>query len=326
MFRLGFIGLGGMGRYQVKSFLKAEGCRIAGGCDPSAAAREEFARICPDAAVFSDHREVLNQRGIDAIIVAVPTGFHSQIVIDALGAGKHVLVEKPMARTVEECRRMLDAAQRARKVLMVAHCRRFDEDWGAFARTYRAGDLGEAVLWRNVRGGQALGPWFMDDKMGGGPLFDGAIHNLDFANLLFGPVQWAMGNSIKFDPQCSAVDTGNLIIQYQNGCQMLLSWSWAVHGAWLHDVLGPKSTFVFGPNGLEVPAGRGGHCIIDRKGEKKLVTFEMKDMYVTQARHFIDCLNGAACQSPGNEAIKAVAVGEAVLKACREQRIVEVPI
>src|SRR5207302_6086477 len=135
------------------------------------------------------------------------------------------------------------------------------------------------------------GKWFMDDALGGGPLFDGAIHNQDFANYLFGAPEYVMGNSIKFDPTCTAIDTGNAIVQYRNGCQMLLSWSWAVHSAWLHDALGDKSTFVFGAEGMQVPEGMKAHHLIDLKGNKTLVPFAPKDMYVTQAQHFLDCLN-----------------------------------
>ena len=324
MIGIGFIGLGGMGRYQVKSFQQVTGCTIIAGSDPSDAARAEFAKIAPTAAVYPNQAQVLANKKVDAVVIAVPTAFHKDLAVEALRSGRPVLCEKPMARTVTQCREMLDAADKTGKLLMVAHCRRFDADWGAFADVYRSGQLGEKVLWRNVRGGLAPGKWFMDDALSGGPLLDGAIHNQDFANYLFGPAEYAMGNSIKFDPSCTAIDTGNVIIQYRNGCQLLLSWSWAVHAAWLHDCLGPKSTFVFGPNGLEVPTGKGAHSLIEPSGNKKLVPFELKDMYVTQGKHFLDCIAGARCLSSGQEAIKAVAVGEAVLRACREQEIAKV--
>ncbi len=86
-----------------------------------------------------------------------------------------------------------------------------------------------------------------------------------------------------------------------------------------------RNTFVFGSEGLEVPQGKRGHTLIDRQGNKRLIRFTPNDMYVDQARHFLDCVNdGATCKIPGTEAIKAVAVGEAVLQACREGSIVKI--
>jgi predicted dehydrogenase len=311
MIGIGFIGVGGMGRQQVRSFLQVPGCRIAAGSDVSERARAEFAKIAPDARAYQSHVELLADRNVDTVVVAVPTGFHKSITLDALAAGRDVLLEKPMARTVVECRELIDAAEKHKRLLMVAHCRRFDSDWGVFADAYRSGKLGPSVLWRLVRGGVPSARWFMDDATGGGPLFDAAIHNYDFANYLFGPADSAFGNSIKFDPTCTAIDTGNVVVQYRNGSQLLLSWSWSVHAAFLHDCLGDKSTFIFNTTKNE-------HQLIDRAGNKTPLPFEPTDMYVTQAEHFLDCVNGAAdCKSPASEAIKAVAVAEAVLDACR---------
>jgi predicted dehydrogenase len=325
MIGIGIIGLGQMGRYQAKSFAQVEGCRVVAGADPAAPCRSEFSKIVPDARVYANHRELLADKSVDAVVIVVPTAYHADLVIEALNGGRPVLVEKPMARTVEQCRRMNDAAQRANKVLMVAHCRRFDEDWGAFARAYREGRMGERILWRMVRGGIPYNRWFMDEELGGGPLFDGAIHNEDFGNYLFGMPTSVTGNSIKFDRTCTAIDTGNALIEYANGSQMLLSWSWAVNADFLHDALGEKSTFIFGSEGLSVPEGLKAHHLIDRAGNKTLVTFEPKDMYVTQAAHFLACVAGAEkCRCDGVEGMNAVAVGEAVLKACREGRKVEI--
>jgi predicted dehydrogenase len=332
MIKIGFIGLGGMGRYQANSFKSLSECKVIAGSDPSGTARADFARIAPGAAVYIDYKDLLNDKNVDAVVVAVPTGHHKQIVIDALAAGRPVLVEKPMARTVAECKQMIDAADKASKLLMVAHCRRYDVDWGVFAKSYRAGQLGEQVLWRDVRAG--LGPrsaWFMDDALSGGPLMDGAIHNQDFANWLWGSPDSVVGSAIKMDPKCTAIDTASAIIRYRNGCQLLLSWSWAVPGQTLHDVLGPSATFVFGTMGVTLPEGAKGHTLITPGsgeagvGEHQVLKFEPQDMYLTQGQHFIDCLNSRTrCQTPGEEAMKAVAVSEAVLKACRENSVVRI--
>jgi predicted dehydrogenase len=321
MIKIGFIGLGGMGRLQATSFGKlADRCIVAAGADPNETSRAEFRKLFPQASVFSDHRDLLADASIDALVIAPPTAFHKEVAIDVIRAHRHILLEKPMGRTVTDCRAILDATQKSDRVLMVAHCRRFDTDWGTLADTYRAGILGEKVLWREIRASNwPRNSWFMDDALSGGPLLDGAIHNQDFANMLFGQADHVIGSSIKLDSSCTCIDTGTAVVQYESGSQLMLSWSWAVNGSATQDVLGTKGTFIFGPRDQTPPAEMGAHTLLDLFGKPKLLPFEKRNMYVTQAAHFLDCIEGKAeCQSGPIDAMKAVAVGEAVLRACRE--------
>ena len=322
MVQLGFIGVGGMGMYQVRSFLEVRGFRITAGADLSPEARKRFAERAPGAAVYADHRELLADRNVEAVVVAVPTLFHAKMAIDVMRSGRPVMVEKPMARTVADCRRMLEVSRKTRQLLMVAHCRRYDADWGTFARVYRSGALGEPVVWRSVQSGYAPGvPWFTDDKIGGGPLFDGAVHDEDFANMLFGDPESVCASSIKLTGT-TCVDTATAIVRYKTANQLVLSWSWgpAASGGGVQDVLGTKGSLLFNPpnlNGEQIDTRKYGYYRVTnlRTRKSKLVRFTRKSMYVTQGRHFLACLTGRAkCLTPGTEAIKAVAVAEAIVK------------
>ena len=112
MIRVGFIGLGGMGMYQAKSFHAVTSCQVAGGADPSPEMQARFAQSYPGALVFASYEELLAHPGIDAVVIAVPTGYHQQIAAAALAVRKPVLLEKPMARTVAQCWRLIDDAER----------------------------------------------------------------------------------------------------------------------------------------------------------------------------------------------------------------------
>lgn len=324
MINLGFIGLGGMGMGQVRAFAKVSGCRIAAGADPAEAARVNFAKEFPQSDVYPDYRSLLKDASVDAVVVVTPTYHHRDVSIAAMKSGRHVLTEKPMARTVADCQKMIDVSEKTGKLLMVAHCRRFDSDWGCWGRIVSSGVIGRPVIFRNVSAGNFLfysqSKWFLDDKLGGGPLFDGAIHNYDFGNYLFGDPQSVIASAIKLSPN-SAVDTGTAVVHYKAGNQVMVSWSWAIPGQSAIDVLGSKGSITWGPGDL-------GSDKLDTKNfgfyrvanefnqNKRLVKFKRTDMYVTQAKHFLDCIQGKAkCQAPATEAIKAVAVGEAILKA-----------
>ena len=120
------------------------------------------------------------------------------------------------------------------------------------------------------------------------------------------------------------------IPEYCAGHQLLVSWSWAVKGTTLHDIIGPQGFIQFGPGNFTVPPeekGRYQYCTFtDRSGQQTLIQSSAKpDMYTLQAEHFLACIRGeATCQTPGTEAIKAVAVAEAVLQAGRAGKTVEI--
>ncbi|MGI8643409.1 MAG: Gfo/Idh/MocA family protein [Thermomicrobiales bacterium] len=141
---------------------------------------------------FGDYQDLLAVRDIDAVSIAVPNHLHMPVVIAALEAGKHVLIEKPLARTAGEGEQMVAAARKAERVLAVAFNRRYRDDMmlvhdhvanGGFGRIYHA-----AAFWMRRAGIPGLGTWFTSkEHAGGGPLIDLGVHVLDMA-------LYAMGN------------------------------------------------------------------------------------------------------------------------------------
>jgi len=322
MVRIGFVGLGDMGRAQAGAFAQVPGCKVLAGADPSQQARKKFQAMFPDAEVFENHQQLLEHPKIGAVVVAVPTGLHLAIGSDTLKAGKPLLLEKPMARTVAECRKLNRLADQTRTLLMIAHCRRYDPYWCSWAKFVRSGKLGSPILWRHVTAGRGpRQPWFMDDRLGGGPLLDGAVHNYDFANWVFGDPESVVSSSIKMDPHVTAVDTCSAVVRYRSGDQLLVSWSWSVRGCAVHDIIGPKGFIQFGTGDLTPPAQVSTKynycCFTSARGKQALIKSRRRpDMTVIQARHFLQCIQGKGqCQTPGTEAIKAVAVAQAILKA-----------
>ena len=321
MIDIGFIGAGGMGRHQAASFSQVRGCRVAAVADPVRTAAEALAADHEGASVHEDHRDLL-AGGIGAVVVAVPTGLHAPVAIDCLKAGVPVLVEKPMARTVAQCRALNRASESTGTLLMVAHCRRYDSHWGTWGRAVQSGRLGFPVLWRDCSAGMGPGRWFMDEELGGGPLIDGAVHNYDFANMIFGDPESVVASTLKVNPEVTAIDTGSAVVRYPGGNQLLISWSWGTRGKGMTDVIGPKGGLEFGPGPQGPPEGdEGKHsyfCITRTNGKQTQLRApaDFNQMYKRQARHFLDCIRGRAeCRTPGTEAIKAVAVAEAILKA-----------
>lgn len=322
---IGFIGTGGMGRHQADAFSKLKGVRVTAGADLSPASREAFLKLFPDATAYEDHRELLADKSVEGVVVSVPTGLHLQVASDALKAGVPVLCEKPLGRTVEQCRKMIEISKKTGTFLMTAHCRRFDADWGQMRKIVSSGKLGQPMIWRSMSVGMGPAPaWFFDEKLGGGPMIDGAVHNYDFATLLFGKAVSVIATAINLTGT-TAVNTATAMIEYEKGDQMMLSWSWGLPGthAGGSDILGSKGTMAFGAGGADVSKfdtkKYGFYSVANRKtGKSTLTKFTRSNMYVTQAKHFIECFKGKAeCLSPPQEAIKAVAVAEAIFKSIK---------
>jgi predicted dehydrogenase len=159
----------------------------------------------------------------------------------------------------------------------------------------------------------------MDDALGGGPLIDGAVHNYDFANWLFGDPEQVLASTLKLNQGVTAVDTGSTIVRYAGGNQLLLSWSWYNKGGSLNDILGSKANMFFGNGSVTPPAedkDQYSYFCVQPVGEPAYLvkaTKNFNNMYVNQARHFIACVRGQeVCRTPGEEAIKAVAVAETI--------------
>lgn len=138
-----------------------------------------------DAKVYSDYKELLNDPKIDIVYVLTPNKSHSYITIDALEAGKHVMCEKPMAKTSREARAMVDAAKRTGKVLTIGYQNRFKPESQYIKRCVERGDFGDIYFAKahalRRRAVPTWGVFLNEEEQGGGPLIDIGTHALDLA-------------------------------------------------------------------------------------------------------------------------------------------------
>ncbi|MGC4047597.1 MAG: Gfo/Idh/MocA family oxidoreductase [Armatimonas sp.] len=136
--------------------------------------------------VYTDYRELLANPDIQAVSIAVPNFLHVPIGLDAIAAGKHVLIEKPLARNTAEGEKLVKAAEDAGLVLGIVFNRRSRSDMQVLKRYIDEGRLGEIyharAYWNRRSGIPGLGSWFTSkDGAGGGPLIDLGVHVLDMA-------------------------------------------------------------------------------------------------------------------------------------------------
>ncbi len=99
----------------------------------------------PETAVYRDYKELLKQVDVEAVDIVLPTFLHAQVGIEALNAGKHVLLEKPMTASAEECDRLLETTRRNRKALSIGHEFRLSTQWGKVKELIDNGKIGKPI-------------------------------------------------------------------------------------------------------------------------------------------------------------------------------------
>jgi len=190
MKRIGIVGTGSIGRVHARHAARV-GLPVVAAWDPKETAVEAFRAEQPGTALEPSLERLLARADVDGVVIAVPNDLHEPLAVQALQAGKHVLLEKPMATSVAACDRILAAAKAAgRSVQMGFVCRRMPavEMAATLAREGRLGSIYhvKASMYRR-RGVPGLGGWFTTKaRSGGGPLIDLGVHLLDAALHLMG--------------------------------------------------------------------------------------------------------------------------------------------
>jgi predicted dehydrogenase len=333
MVNIGFIGCGGIARHHLSRLKTLPNAKVVGAMDANPEAAAKFAADAGGARPTSDLKELLRMKEIAAVYVCTPTGLHVEGVVAAAKAKKHVFCEKPIAMKASDARKMINACAKAGVKFQMGFVRRYCTHWGKVKEQILNGVIGRPILWRSVAGG--AGPaskWFLDRQIGGGPLLDGAVHDYDFLRSMFGDGRLTMGSMKTFKPDTTALDSGSALVRFASGDECMMSWSWGlpkgVSTAHHHDVIGPKGAIFFSAPADKIPAGTdltkfGAIRILLEGGVEKIELFEKRDMFVEQAKHFLDCVENDREPCVGGEAgLKALEIWLGIYKSCESGKAV----
>jgi myo-inositol 2-dehydrogenase/D-chiro-inositol 1-dehydrogenase len=247
---------------------------------------------------MSDWRQLIPQ--VDGVLICVPTHLHADVAVEALRQNKHVFLEKPLARTMDQTRAVLAAAKESKGQLQIGFVRRFDDQWLALRSAIQAGRIGRPISWRHVAAGcSPANKWFCTDEQGGGPFIDGTIHNYDFALYTFGPAEWVFANLRTMSPNHTALDTGTTTIRFVSGDELCLAWSWGLPDGCpagnAFDFIGPEGSITINH---EIPSEAAmGEIWITRTSGREVVKHPRKALaigYNKQMDEFVEILHGRA--------------------------------
>jgi len=251
--KAGIIGCGFIANGKhLPSIVSLGGIEVVAFCDivieRAQASAKEFGQ--PDALVCTDYREVLALTDIDVIHVCTPNSSHAEISIAAMKAGKHVMCEKPMAKTAAEAKAMLNTSKETGKLLTIGYQNRFREDSLFIKGLCERGELGDVYFAKAMamrrRGVPTWGVFMDKEKQGGGPLIDLGTHALDLSLWMmnnYKPVSvlgstfdmiGKMGSPANsmgpWDPAKYEVeDSAFGLVKFENGATVVLEASWALN-------------------------------------------------------------------------------------------------
>jgi UDP-N-acetylglucosamine 3-dehydrogenase len=186
--RIGLVGAGFMGGVHLNAYAGIPEVDVVGVADARTEAAVAGAKMV-GARPYASYEELVAAEDVEVVDVCLPTAFHKDLALRAAGEGRHVILEKPIARTIEDAQEILEAFSGDGPSLFVGHVVRFFPEYVGIKEKIDAGDLGTVGVVRTSRRSPFLlgwNDWYADWRVSGGVLLDLVIHDFDF-------LRWALG-------------------------------------------------------------------------------------------------------------------------------------
>ncbi|NYE03461.1 putative dehydrogenase [Bacillus niacini] len=315
--KIGVIGAGSISDFHFQSYTKHENVDIYAICDLNEQRANEKRQKYQAELVYTNYHDLLANPDVDAVSICTWNNTHAEIAIAALEAGKHVLVEKPLCKTVEEALKVEDAVKKSGKVLQVGFVRRFGTNTKVLKSFIDTGDLGEiyyakASILRRLGN---PGGWFADkERSGGGPLIDIGVHVIDLCWYLMGKpkVKSISGNTYSrlgnrsniknlsfyqaadYDPSINGVeDLANVLIRFENGASLFVDVSFTLHLKQEEievKLFGDKGGAEIEPDLVIVTEKND--TILNVKPQIDATSFDFVQAFQNEINHFVSCCKG----------------------------------
>jgi len=327
--KVGLIGCGNMGSGLIKNCSQVDNAVVVGVADPAV----EKAKALGDelgVPALGDGSELLANDEVDAVIVAVPNFLHAETSIAAAESGKHVFCEKPMALTVADCDKMIQAAKTNGVKLMIGQVLRYLPVFVKMKEIVDSGILGEpfSMYVSRLSGGGWGNPqhWRMKTELCGGILYEVSVHELDFMRYICGDVDRVsalMGNYLQNDAR-EYEDTVHLMLHFKSGgIGTLMAGQCSSMGGYDGKIHCRKGTIHF---------DNGKRRVAYKPFGGEVVEFGPEDMKTEpgvrrEVRYFIEAIaEDKQPAIPGEEGRKVIEIVQAAYISAREGRDVELPL
>lgn len=247
--KFGIIGCGRISRIHTAVISKLSGTRLMAVCDIIEKRAGDYAEKFKCES-YKDYKELLKSKNIDIVNICTPTYLHADMTVAAAEFGKHVIVEKPMALSLKDADRMIEACERSRVKLFVVKQNRYNPpilnlkeaiDEGRFGKLF----YGNAtVFWHRDQSYYDEQSWFRERDKGGGVIINQASHNIDMLQWLMGPVESVYSKIDTKTHNIPTEDFGLAVLKFKNG-----AWGTVIATTSIFSKNLEGSVTIFGENG-----------------------------------------------------------------------------
>jgi len=304
MVNIGIIGLGFMGQTHIKAYRQIPGANIVAICDAvclpadgvltgvagNIASTDQIRFDMSVVKGYRDYRELLANPDVQLVDICLPTPLHAETAIAALWAGKHVLCEKPLARTAAVAREIVQAAKAAKGFFMPAHCLRFWPEWAWLKQAIAEARFGKVLALQLTRLSEPPG-WsrgtYLKGEESGGALLDLHIHDTDFVQFCFGRPRAVC--STGQSRLSGAIDHVSTIYRVDAGASVVAEGSWLMGQGF-----GFKMAYraVFEQATVDYDSTRGAEAlkVFENGKGAQVIRCDGPDGYVGELRHMLECI------------------------------------
>lgn len=339
--RIGVIGTGLIGRRHVATIAASDECEVAGLVEPNP---EAFASSFKGFPFYRSHGDLLRDAKPDAVVIATPNQTHAAIGIDCARQGVHMLIEKPVADTLEAAEALVAEVRRAGVRTLVGHHRRHAEPVRAAKSLIGSGKIGKLVgvsgIWAAHKPESYFAAAAWRSREGGGPILINLIHELDFLRFVCGEVASISGLSSSQVRGFAVEDTAGAVLGFAGGAVGTMVVSDTAVSPWtIEQGLGENPAFPYsgqnsyrflGTEGaLEFPVLKlWSQADRARDWERPIGAEEIPagriDLHAAQLRHFCRVVRGdEASVVPAEDGARTLAVTLALGEASRTGRRID---
>lgn len=253
-YKFGIIGCGRISKNHIESIRAIPGAQLTAAADPNV---ESFEKIkdYDGCKTYQNYHDLLRNPEVDIVNICTPSGFHARIAIDAMEAGKHVIVEKPMAMSLHEANAMIATAQKTRCKLAVVHQNRFNKPVAKLRKAVEANQFGTmthgsaVIRWNRNDQYYAMAPWRGTWEQDGGCLMNQSIHNIDLLQWMMGPVESVFAHTATNLRKIEGEDVAVAVLKFASGALGIIEATTTIYPTNLEETLnifGSKGTVVLG--------------------------------------------------------------------------------
>ena len=307
--RVGVIGAGFIGAIHLRAYANMPEVEVVGVAD----ARPETAAAgaaLVGARAYSSYEDLVVAEDVEVVDVCLPTAYHRELALRAARAGKHVVLEKPIARTLEDAGAILEAFSGTENRLFVGHVVRFFPEYVRIKAMMDAGNLGTVGVARTSRRSPFLmgwNDWYADWRMSGGVLLDLVIHDFDFLRWTLGEVERVYARGV-LGREYNRLDYALVTLRFAGGAIAHVEGQWGYPGPFNYSIEVAGSRALVTADSTESPSVQllGGAA---SPGESPDF-LTGKSPFQTELEHFIECIRtGAAPIVEPRDAYEALRIG-----------------